>query len=232
MLGIPPGQRPPAPHQLLDVSPDEPDCRILEEKAQRRIEHVRKYQLRHPEESSHLQNEIASALLAMCQASCSAQAKSDSTPPSQRACTATTVLAFRKTVVDCPAAVPEGTARKKASRRNPVLVEVRLAGVRNDERGTTRPDALAWELRLQAVRLTHQERTRLASRVSAEPAVRQAGQACVVGMQQMEDAGLGEDEILEVLRACLDALARSCPGEGSAGGDRPIVSSPSSYPRQ
>jgi hypothetical protein len=213
MLGIPPGERPPSPHQLLDVSPDEADCRILEEKVMQRLEQVRKYQIRYPEESSQLQNDIAGAFLILCDApgprpKQGPAAKPATTQPDRGAATAPTILSFHKAVVSCPPAEgPGGTARKKASRRNPVLVELRLAGVGTDEMGTARPDSLAWHLQLQAVRLTPQERTRLASRVTGEPAARQA---CVVAMQQTMDAGLGEQEIVEVLRACLDALSRSC----------------------
>jgi hypothetical protein len=52
-------------YQLLDVSPDEQDPKVIEEAALRRSIHVRAYQLTRPSESTQRLNEIAQALITL-----------------------------------------------------------------------------------------------------------------------------------------------------------------------
>jgi hypothetical protein len=66
-LGIVGGPRPPAPHQILAVAPTEARGHVLEEAALRRVEQVRPYQLKYPEECTSLLSDIASAFEAMQQ---------------------------------------------------------------------------------------------------------------------------------------------------------------------
>ncbi len=64
LLGVAADRSPP-PHQLLGISPDERDTEVIEEAALRRAGLVRRYQLRYPEESTRLLNEIGRALVAV-----------------------------------------------------------------------------------------------------------------------------------------------------------------------
>jgi hypothetical protein len=64
-MGIATGPQPLAPHEVLAVAPGEARGEVLEEAALRRVELVRPYQLKYPEESTRALCEIASALEAM-----------------------------------------------------------------------------------------------------------------------------------------------------------------------
>jgi hypothetical protein len=64
-LGIKADTRPPAPYQLLGVSPGERDAAVLEDAALAQAARVHGYQIRHPELATRLQEEIARALIAL-----------------------------------------------------------------------------------------------------------------------------------------------------------------------
>jgi formylglycine-generating enzyme required for sulfatase activity len=61
-LGIPPEHRPPTHYQLLGISPEERDPRVIEEAALDRSAIVRIFQIAHPDECVRLLSEITRAL--------------------------------------------------------------------------------------------------------------------------------------------------------------------------
>jgi hypothetical protein len=64
-LGLPDGSWPPDHYRLLDLAPGEADARLIEQRVQQRLETVRRYQMKHPEQATEAMNRLAQAYVCL-----------------------------------------------------------------------------------------------------------------------------------------------------------------------
>jgi hypothetical protein len=64
-LGIPPSEQPPHHYRLLGINPFESDPEVIQAGADRQMAHVRNYQIKFPDESERVLNELAAALVCL-----------------------------------------------------------------------------------------------------------------------------------------------------------------------
>ncbi len=64
-LGLPAGAWPPDHYRLLDLAPGESDPRLIEQRVQQRLESVRGYQMKHPEQATEAMNRLAQAYVCL-----------------------------------------------------------------------------------------------------------------------------------------------------------------------
>jgi len=64
-LGLPAGSWPPNHYCLLGLAPGEADARLIEQRVQQRLESVRRYQMKHPEQATEAMNRLAQAYVCL-----------------------------------------------------------------------------------------------------------------------------------------------------------------------
>jgi hypothetical protein len=64
-LGIPPSEQPPHHYRLLGINPFEDDPEVIQAGADRQMGHVRNYQIKFPDDSERVLNELAAALVCL-----------------------------------------------------------------------------------------------------------------------------------------------------------------------
>ncbi len=64
-LGLPEESWPPDHYRLLGLAPGEADARLIEQRVQQRLESVRRYQMKHPEQATEAMNRLAQAYVCL-----------------------------------------------------------------------------------------------------------------------------------------------------------------------
>jgi hypothetical protein len=64
-LGLPAGSWPPDHYHLLGLAPGESDAHLIEQRVQQRLESVRGYQMKHPEQATEAMNRLAQAYVCL-----------------------------------------------------------------------------------------------------------------------------------------------------------------------
>jgi hypothetical protein len=64
-LGLPPGGWPPDHYRLLGLEPGEGDAQRIEQRVHQRLDAVRRYQMRHPEQATEAMNRLAQAYVCL-----------------------------------------------------------------------------------------------------------------------------------------------------------------------
>ncbi len=145
-LGLPNGRQSFSACELLGVAVDETNPVAFEEAALRRLDQLRPYQLKYPQECSRLLNEIAAALNTL---------RPELVPASK-----VTVVAHDTTLDINPATkVPESPGRQGKPGRLKMLV------LCHGDASNTGSDLSVWQMRVEQVPLTERQRRKLQGEV-------------------------------------------------------------------
>ena len=119
-LGLAPGEWPPDHYRLLGLKPGESDPQLIEQHVHQRLDALRCYQVRHPEQATEALNRLAQAFVCLTEPAAKERYDADllgrpAPPPIRHAKPLTMQAMPALAVLDAPGARPTAGVRRRTS---------------------------------------------------------------------------------------------------------------------
>ena len=112
-LGLEPGEWPPDHYRLLGLKPGETNTRLIEQHVHQRLDALRRYQMRHPEQATEALNRLAQAFVCLTEPATKerydASLLGDAAPPTSRANTPESLPSVSTVLMEAPTEHESGT---------------------------------------------------------------------------------------------------------------------------